>query len=413
MVASRGMLALVLALLPANTAAVPRKVKHGKLQPRNHPQLPPPELHSTRVQGASCQMLRQTELVREMQPSAVRKFREQLRGKAYAPALLPAAVPTGIARRCDWVMMNESTEGLLKYRSPPRTIFVSECIGYDAFSIVAGSLLPQLNESIVLFSASRDFTLPQQRTCGIASENETNPHNTDPAVPLFGHAETAEATGTTECKFGDFSQDQKQAIRDIIASPLVERWVVENLVAPHPQKMAPLPQGFFAPDCQIRFDDPSTAYDAVADSQPGGVCRHLWKFIRSEQSLPTERRLSMACTGHAHDTPDYDSQRSLRAHCDEGGAWSHFSVAPGWTLDYEKWIAFLTETSFTACAPSSGGDPAPKIFEALAAGSIPIIKGSALDGAYRKLPVVVIDSWSDADAISIPKLVEWRRRLAP
>merc|ERR1719345_213557 len=219
---------------------------------------------------------------------------------------------------------------------------------------------------------------------------------------------------TVDCKFGDFTHDQKEAIRNIATSPLVERWVTENLVAPHPAKMSPMPQGFFAPDCQIRFDDPSTAYDAVADTKPGGVCANLWKFIRDDsQSLPTERRLSMACTGHAHGTPDYNNQRDLRENCDEGGAWSHFSVAPGGTLDYEKWIAFLTETSFTACAPSSGGDPAPKVFEALAAGSIPIIKGSALDGAYRKLPVVVIDSWADAESITISKLVEWRRKLAP
>jgi len=402
---------LALALL-AVTDAVPRRVKqvrHGKLQPSRHradPTTTPPELHSTRVQGASCQMLRQTELVREMQPSAVRKFRENLKGKSLAPVLVPAAVPTGLARRCDWVMMNESAEGLLKFRSPPRTVFVSECIGFDALSIVADKLLPQLNESIVLFTASRDFTLPQQRTCGIASENETSP-----TLPLFGHDEAADTAG---CKFGDFSHEQKQAIRNIAQSPLVERWVTENLVAPHPAKMSPMPQGFFAPDCQIRFDDDSTAYDAVADTKPGGVCANLWKFIRDDsQSLPTERRLSMACTGHAHDNDDYNHQRDLRGNCDAEGAWSHFAVSPSGSLDYEKWIAFLTETSFTACAPSSGGDPAPKVFEALAAGSIPIIKGSALDGAYRKLPVVVIDSWADAGAITISKLVEWRRKLAP
>ena len=31
----------------------------------------------------------------------------------------------------------------------------------------------------------------------------------------------------------------------------------------------------------------------------------------------TERRLSMACAGHAHDTPDYNNQRDLRENCDE------------------------------------------------------------------------------------------------
>ena len=102
---------LALALL-AGTDAVPRRVKqvrHGKLQPSRHradPTATPPELHSTRVQGASCQMLRQTELVREMQPSAVRKFRENLKGKSLAPVLVPVAVPTSSLRpsgeACAW-----------------------------------------------------------------------------------------------------------------------------------------------------------------------------------------------------------------------------------------------------------------------------------------------------------------------
>ena len=95
-------------------------------------------------------------------------------------------------------------------------------------------------------------------------------------------------------------------------------------------------------------------------------------------------------------------------------------------------------------------DPAPKAFEALAAGSIPIIASSALDAAYqassrtrvvlpfpartdrarchgtfglpaagaythryRKLPVVVIDSWDDPNVLTADKLRKWREQLAP
>ena len=47
------------------------------------------ELHSTRVQGSTCKH---------------------------------AAIPTGLSRRCDWVVMNETSEGLIKYRSPPRCV---------------------------------------------------------------------------------------------------------------------------------------------------------------------------------------------------------------------------------------------------------------------------------------------------
>ncbi len=422
-------LAMLLALLPGAQGAVRKHPKNKRLQPYLHaePEVHP-ELHSLRVQGASCQMLRQTELLREEKPSAVRGRSQKLQTDALTPFLQLAAVPTGLARRCDWVMMNETAAGLIKYRSPPRTIYVSMCPGYQALSAIADEVLPTLNESVVLFTGSRDFTLPQQRTCGLGAPAKATSRDNDPAKPLLLTAdpqpqsvpEAAEAKPTSEaetatCKFGDYSPDQKKAIRDIAASPMVERWMVENLVAPHPQKMHPMPQGFFAPDCQVRLNDSSTAYDAVADTRPGGVCANLWGIIKGKgSSPPTERRLTMACTGHAvgHDIPDYDSQRALMAHCGKNGRWSKFAVAPEGQLDLPKFVDFLASTSFTACAPSGGGDPAPKAFEALAAGSIPIIAASALDPAYRKLPVVVIDSWDNKDAISLPKLVEWRRQLA-
>ena len=52
-------------------------------------------------------------------------------------------------------------------------------------------------------------------------------------------------------------------------------------------------------------------------------------------------------------------------------------------VDFNQFLSFLMNTSFTACAHGGGVDPAPKAFEALAAGSIPIIASSALDTAYQ------------------------------
>ena len=52
-------------------------------------------------------------------------------------------------------------------------------------------------------------------------------------------------------------------------------------------------------------------------------------------------------------------------------------------VDFNQFLSFLMNTSFTACAHGGGVDPAPKAFEALAAGSIPIIASSALDAAYQ------------------------------
>ena len=156
-----------------SSGASPDAPEHAPLTP--HLELndaPIMELHSTRVQGSTCKH---------------------------------AAIPTGLSRRCDWVVMNETSAGLIKYRSPPRcvssptpsnfcnvmpptheparTVFVSMCMGQAAMTFVAQWLLPRLDEPVVLFTTSRDITLPLQRTCG--------------GDPVDGH-----------CKYDDYTVEQ-------------------------------------------------------------------------------------------------------------------------------------------------------------------------------------------------------------
>ena len=214
---------------------------------------------------------------------------------------------------------------------------------------------------------------------------------------------------------------RKQSIRHIIDSPKVERWVVENLVQPHPPKMVPLPLGFFPPNCQDDRVGTDATYDAAADLGPSGVCENLWPTIRGYRRELLDRPLNMACSGHVRDSSDYKDRSTLASHCAETGAWNHFAVTPvgevarprGYRhtvsalcppptascdtlcapptafcashsqVDFNQFLSFLMNTSFTACAHGGGVDPAPKAFEALAAGSIPIITSSALDAAYQ------------------------------
>ena len=64
-----------------------------------------------------------------------------------------------------------------------RTVFVSMCMGQAATTFVAQWLLPRLDEPVVLFTTSRDITLPLQRTCG--------------GDPVDGH-----------CKYDDYTVEQ-------------------------------------------------------------------------------------------------------------------------------------------------------------------------------------------------------------
>ena len=67
----------------------------------------------------------------------------------------------------------------------------------------------------------------------------------------------------------------------------------------------------------------------------------------------------------------------------------------------------LLKYTFTLCVNGGGLDPSPKAFEAIIAGSIPIIKySSGIYSAYKDLPVVFINDWS-ADEINYEKLQTW------
>jgi len=121
---------------------------------------------------------------------------------------------------------------------------------------------------------------------------------------------------------------RKQSIRHIIDSPKIERWVVENLVQPHPPKMVPLPLGFFPPNCQDDRVGTDATYDAAADLGPSGVCANLWPTIRGYRRELLDRPLNMACSGHVRDSSDYKDRSTLASHCAETGAWNQFAVTP-------------------------------------------------------------------------------------
>ena len=88
---------LAFALRELSSGASLDAPEHAPLTPQfEFHDAPIMELHSTRVQGSTCKH---------------------------------AAIPTGLSRRCDWVVMNETSEGLIKYRSPPRCVSNPCCLG--------------------------------------------------------------------------------------------------------------------------------------------------------------------------------------------------------------------------------------------------------------------------------------------
>ena len=64
----------------------------------------------------------------------------------------------------------------------------------------------------------------------------------------------------------------------------------------------------------------------------------------------------------------------------------------------------LSRYNFTICVHGGGIDPSPRAWEAIMRGSIPIIRESPVAEAYRMLPVVIIPTFDDHNAINLEKM---------
>ena len=64
------------------------------------------------------------------------------------------------------------------------------------------------------------------------------------------------------------------------------------------------------------------------------------------------------------------------------------------------------------CVHGGGQDPSPKAWEAMLAGTIPIVQHFPGDQPYRELPVVFVDNWSAA-VINETRLRSWLTQLSP
>jgi hypothetical protein len=77
-----------------------------------------------------------------------------------------------------------------------------------------------------------------------------------------------------------------------------------------------------------------------------------------------------------------------------------------------EYTQLLQEHAFVLCVEGGGLDPSPKAWQAVLNGCIPIVRSTALDAAYARLPVAFVPRWEPA-SLSLPKLRQWQDELAP
>lgn len=274
-----------------------------------------------------------------------------------------AVVLTGLAARCDWVVVTDWQQPLVELRrnretEEPATIFLSMRQPYEAVRFMATCVLPRLRQPFVLISGSEDVTLPLQ------CDQRSRP---------FTAAEDAQ-------------------LLQIATHPLLRRWYAENLDWPFAPKLSPLPLGVL-PASAGEAADPALLSARDAPPPPPLL----------------ERPLLVLCANRLRPGPQWaERQRLVQQLQALNHPWIavHTEEMPG-----EEYARQLRRCSFVICAAGGGWDPCPKLWHALLHGAIPIVRHSALDACWQELPVWIVDDWRRVDW-SHGALLRQRQRLA-
>ena len=264
---------------------------------------------------------------------------------------------SGIAARCDWIILSDKIDPqthLVKRHATrvPETVFLSFRWQRAALRFFVETVLPQLTTPFTLISGSEDSTIPNQ---------------IDKRMQAFN------------------GEDQKH-VATILAHPNLKSWVTENLDdASHP-KLKPLPLGMvFNDDPPIRESVPIPTPQPLANRPLRALCGHR---VRPGGQWSTRRRVTELAQSE----------------------WQDFCTVLDDDLSETAFIEQIESHAFVICAQGGGLDPSPKAWLSLLHGAVPIIKHSALDEAYKHLPVVFVDDWIK-ESLSVEKLSNWRNRL--
>ena len=195
--------------------------------------------------------------------------------------------------------------------------------------------------------------------------------NDDPCIPYYYFP----------CRNPEIQQNHDA----LLAHPPLLRWFTKNPSICHP-KLVPIPLG------------PKWQYTNHAffgeDKEP------IIKVLRRHCLTPLENFKGLDCIkdkllyfhfGQTTDDPFYTPHKGIReevlAICQKG-----FALSAG--ADFENYLVALREHRFALSPPGRGLDT-HRTWEALMVGTIPIVIRSPLDILYDKLPVLIVDDWSE------------------
>jgi hypothetical protein len=254
---------------------------------------------------------------------------------------------TGIANKCDMFICNNDVI-YINETDIPRVIFIKT--EYSSIKTFIFKVKPMINWPIVLIIGGDDYTFPK---------------------------------GTGDMRINYYSKDQN-LVNELIDSEIINRIWVENLDTYH-AKLRPLPTGYH----DIRN---LTKYS-------------LYKPYLSITNINYANRSSniFCCHIIRDDTSQWDIRKLVTQFALT--KWKEY-VNYVEDINDEQYINYLIQSKFCLCVEGGGIDPSPKAWQALICGCVPIIKSSTLNEAYKRFPIIFIDTWTE-DIISEERIKEW------
>lgn len=208
----------------------------------------------------------------------------------------------------------------------------------------------------------------------------------------------------------------------LLHHPKIARWFAQNAdVAGHRERLARIPIGVDNPvytklEKRIGFLADivagRSAFDMTLSRNDMGDQRALGQIASSCAANIGQRPLRVLCTFHqnhkiAPDISDIPARTEAFAAL-SGKEICHFV---GSRLPQKECWRLHSEFAFEA-SPHGNGLDCFRTWEALALGTIPIVKKSTLDELYRDndFPVVIVESW---DEVTAANLATWHREFTP
>ena len=263
---------------------------------------------------------------------------------------------SGIAARCDWVVLSDEREPRVALRrqvegNHPRHVFLSLREPFAALAFLEEEVLPQIQGSFRLISGSEDVTLPRQ----------------------------------LDQRWRTFHEEERQRIARLLDDPRLIAWTAENLDARFHPKLQPLPVG-------LTFPEGGGEQPLTIPRIPPQACRPL----------------RLLCAHRLREGPQWEMRRRVSELARrELGAWSTVLEEE---VPERRFLQLLRQHAFVLCVAGGGLDPSPKAWLAMLHGTIPVVRSSALDGAYEDLPVAFVPEWT-AEALAPARLATLQRRL--